>query len=318
MIEYILARKIMRQVDIANQLNVSRAQVSKWKRGEYLPAERERQLLELAGLFGDDFQWAVLVGNEQNGLAWLQLFEHLNECLDIPYFDFAEQSQQTVKGILTTLQSIDCPIPSQPFDTSNLDYDEPWDDFTEFLFELLDIYSDLSNWINNNLFALGADYIEPIYDEAIDLSYRAVDMSVANLTADSLDTAGIDVEKHQAFAIKVKEQTRRNIRKLCQKLRAANIPIQADYFKLINSYPGELATEDEYFDFWGRNQIEYYLPFNEREVLQNARHLSKGLEELHLKLDMLLSNEQRQQLENKLEIFKPSLNPLLANQPDFP
>ena len=47
-IDYIIKNKGLRQKDIAENLNVSKAQVSKWKSGEHIPHERREELLSIA------------------------------------------------------------------------------------------------------------------------------------------------------------------------------------------------------------------------------------------------------------------------------
>lgn len=139
-------------------------------------------------------------------------------------------------------------------------------------------------------------------------------LATANISETSAISSGIKPEHFKSFVQSTKRIVEKCISKLCRKLKTTNLPIQIDYFKLLNLLPGELAHEDEYFDFFGKNEIEYYLPFNQREVLQNSRDLKRGIEELHLKIDMLLSEEQRQLLDTTLEIYKPSLHPLLQNK----
>lgn len=64
-IDYITRNKGLKQKDIADRLNVSKAQVSKWKSGEYISYSKQEELNKLAGLFGNDTEWAVITKTKE-------------------------------------------------------------------------------------------------------------------------------------------------------------------------------------------------------------------------------------------------------------
>ena len=71
-IEYITKNTDLKQKDIAKKLGVTTGQISKWKQGEYVASERKEELNKLAGLFGHNYEWAVISKTKKNSDAWFE------------------------------------------------------------------------------------------------------------------------------------------------------------------------------------------------------------------------------------------------------
>src|SRR5258708_15876336 len=80
LIEYVLKHTNLNQADLARKLKVSRAQISKWKAGDYISLNRQSELLKLAGLFDTVcVEWAMFAQSKENAEAW---YSYVFEVLD--------------------------------------------------------------------------------------------------------------------------------------------------------------------------------------------------------------------------------------------
>jgi transcriptional regulator with XRE-family HTH domain len=87
-VNYIIKNKKLTQSQIAEKLSVSQVAVSKWKRGENIPDEREVELLQIADLywkitdnepeiFTIDSKWNILIQSEENQEDWYDLISEI-------------------------------------------------------------------------------------------------------------------------------------------------------------------------------------------------------------------------------------------------
>jgi|GEM_PF-2078994 len=83
LVEYITNKGTYSQADLARELNVSRAQITKWKAGECLQHDRQTQPMKLAGLFDTvSEEWAMFAETQENAEAWYTYFRALVEDLE--------------------------------------------------------------------------------------------------------------------------------------------------------------------------------------------------------------------------------------------
>ena len=87
------------QKELALRLGVSPAQISKWKKGEYISFEMSDKLGELAGLDDLDPDFVLLAGSKEDAKKWVQLIRDLA--------DLAECSAETGYNTAPLVEDLD-------------------------------------------------------------------------------------------------------------------------------------------------------------------------------------------------------------------
>jgi hypothetical protein len=86
------------------------------------------------------------------------------------------------------------------------------------------------------------------------------------------------------------------------------VPLRVDYYNYVDCSPEELADE-ELVTYY--SPIQRHMSYFEKEQLLHSKLIVNWLEELHVKLDVLLSQEQRDGLSKVLKHMPPNRNPYL-------
>jgi transcriptional regulator with XRE-family HTH domain len=317
-VNYILDNKIMRQIDLANELGVSRGQISKWNKEETIPHAREKELLKIAGLFGYDFEWAYLTKTEENGNAWIKYVREVNRSLDTPCVNLTDSPEVPTKFFLKNLKEFDICIPEISPIVANLDSDFNFssENKFEYLFKLLiRQYSHLSNWVHNNVVIEDVWEIESLHDAYAEIEHAStIDIAIANLSEDIITGANGSLEKFRSFSLQARYTARKNIKNLLHEMTESKIPFKANYFDFIDKGSDGLEIEDEYHQLFESNRIEGYFSYAEKETIRRSGHIRTLLEELHIKIDFLLPEDAKKILNEQLELTKPVDNPYLAKE----
>lgn len=306
-IGYITARTGLKQKDLAEQLGVSKAQISKWKAGEYISLEKREKLNEIAGLFGDDPEWAILVKTEENSQAWYEYFRQLNdEAEGYAGYQFEDEPEVYVRSILLLLSRLGIDVPPAPPSSTEstgeeIDIDEEMEPLDALLWDFLRNYGHLVQWWERYIQC--TDHPD-LWEIQLDLLHCAPEIALNNISPDVREAAGIKSKKFNSCFRETVSDARNRIHRLCAEMNELRIPFVADYFAFLHEDPEVLEDEVFFGDVMG-DSTEKLLPFGERTILLEARKTNQLLMELHAKVDSLLSSETKDALRKKLRWARP-------------
>jgi len=306
-IDVITTKTNLKQMDIAKKLEVSRSQISKWKSGEDIPYERRQALNEMAGLFGDDTEWALLTKNPENAEDWINYFTEHQDFLDVDICrTLTDEAEVWVPQMLILFNLIGIKIPENARNT-DMDIEEEEKEgiskFSQLMTQYLESYSALMNWYDWNFLSIDDENGE-IFESTLDLQSYIVDYALRYVDEKSLTDLGADLSKVSKKTKDARKEMSKLIEEIVSIMLLNNIPIMKDYFDLINKEPYDL-DDDSMFSSIRRATIESCLPLFERTVLNQNTELLKILGELHLKVDMLLKPEDKEKLSKILEVTNP-------------
>jgi len=312
-IEYITKNKGLNQAAIAKKLGVTNGQVSKWKNGEHISSDRIRELNEMAGLFGNNSEWAILVKTEKNAEAWYEFFKYKDEIQENPIFNYADV-EFSCQNLLILLSNLGVKIPKKApsikayeefFDFEEglidiKDFDKSIDrnfDFHELTSDLLDSYGPTLEW-SHLMFVNEHFYNDLNGYEITDLS---LDISLASIDQSYFTDLDGDLDKLEIHLNKTKKSLNTSIHRFCKGLLKNNIPIRHDYFKLTEGYSGELQLEVERLHFSkshlrGEHRIMDYLSYSDNYLMNSIKSSHSLIESLNQKVDTLLSDEDRKNM----------------------
>ena len=348
-IEYITKNTDLKQKDIAEKLGVTTGQVSKWKKGEYISSDREKELNKLAGLFGDNADWAILVKTEENGKAWHDFLCEKDSRTEFPVLNYEIDEWFFAQWLLEVLDELGVPIPE--IAPSMQDYNDfgelesgtfgEWEsgvfteyseeacyrreeelnnkfftedgedkgvidwDLNELIGEICENWGAVVAWSYKYLIdAINDD--EDVSEAKDELECMSIDISILSLPDGCLVSAGGDEKALFKYQSKAKKTAIEFINRYCQALTNSGTPITQDYFYLISKHAAWLGDETWMQDSLHNDEIERHLPYGERTILKELSYIRKVQEELHQKVDTLLSEKDKQMLDKKLEFTRPS------------
>lgn len=317
-IDIITAKTGMKQMDIAKKLGVSGAQVSKWRKGEDIPDGRRKALNEMAGLFGNNTEWSLLTKTPENAKNWIHFFHAYHE--DYIEVDgcarLFDDPEVCVPPMLILFDKIGIKIPEIAPDPYAEEMEED-DDFFSLIKEYLESYAALINWCDINLSVLSdADDID-IFESTLDIGYDIIDFAITYVDKDILKSLGADFSIVAKTVYKSKKSIYNTIKGIVKILVQENKPIMKDYFALINEHPHDL--DDEKMVNFVRESgegstIKSMLPLFERTVLEHTEFQTALLQELHLKIDLLLKPGDRGRLFKVCKHTPPVRNDLLVQE----
>ncbi|MDQ6979619.1 MAG: helix-turn-helix transcriptional regulator [Mariprofundaceae bacterium] len=290
LIEYIIAKTGLRQTDIAKELGVSRAQVSKWKSGEFIPFERSKILMKMADIFTDDIEWLELAGSQENASAWCEYIRAMNEISDANTWCVKEEAELKTCFILGDFKNAGIPVPEVAPSTEGF-HDEDYDfsPFDSLVHDFFENYGCYVNWASRHLLSL--DHVD-LYDDVTELESSAISLAISNLEEGFLSNVGADMGAFKLYQEKSNRACRKKMHHFCSKMKQLGVPFEIDYYVYVNESPNWLEDEDMMAMITCNSVIDH-LPYGERELIKQTSLVADLLGELHIKIDTLLSNEER-------------------------
>ncbi len=295
-IEYIVKNTNYNQAAIARKLGVSTTQITKWKQGEMIPFAREQELRSLAGL-PDDYtaEW-VLIGISQAAVpAWLAYFKDRNEWSEArSCWQIEEDPESYCPFILSDIAKLGVALPPTPptFD----DYGEiidPTPARWAFHFLISQVVEGLCSF---------TDFLQVYVDKDpetsgeryyIDIEAQLPELALASIPDDLATEVGIDLAQMATLKAKTEQSVRDNLVNLCDSRIQAGLPITHDYFDLINTDLEDLLDYSVGQILRSQSTVFDCLPYAERRMITLLTSNAKALEALHVKIDLLLSQDQR-------------------------
>lgn len=318
-IDVIIAKTGMKQLDIAKKLDVSRAQVSKWKSGEDIPADRRKVLNEMAGLFGDDVEWSILTKTPENAEKWIHFFKEYHEnYLEVdPCNKLSEDPEDWVPEMLVLFDKVGIKIPeTAPDPDSEDDGEDMAVAFYSLVREYLESYAALTNWYEINIGEL-SDLDDDILGSTFDFEHYITEFALVYVDKNILDSLCADHSKVSNIVAEARKNLSKLIIDIVKIMVNKNLPIMRDYFALINAHPYNLDDDQMCRSVKlsvGNCTIESMLPLFEKILLERTKFLTELIAELHLKIDTLIKPEDREELSKVIEHTPPSRNVHLTDK----
>ena len=303
LIDYIIKNTNLKQADIAKKLKVSRAQVSKWKAGDHISYDREKQLLKLAGLFETVcVRWAMFARTEENAQAWYNYFFEIIDDMEMEWGDlqrgfFHDIPDFYVGDVITELCDLGAKIEQQAPITIWIDEDEyEMTPLASALYSILETWGQIRVWIEN---AFELDYVDneveyELSELITDLEWLSFDLALGDVERSLLTAIGINQAKLDAKLKKSRSEINAHVHNICKIRTERGLPITDDYFQLLYLPPIDLAESTWsqppcYDDFVNENTIQRYLPYGQQLIFSQLRCNAIEIGCLNKKLDEIIS-----------------------------
>lgn len=315
-IDYLVNQVGMSQVEIANKLKVNRAQITKWKKGDYVPPERESELMKLAGLFGDDFKYAIKVGSRENNDNWISLVRDINETpyIDTNYPDLDINITDVIYRLICWFEEAGCKLPTDipryfsAEEAGTVPHSKKQAALVEFVRNFMEKSAKLQSWLNESLFS-------DIYSENITTPLTPLN-SVKLIRASSdvdwdasklvflrsgvqyliiLEADKVMVNHMHFLSHKELNNSIDNLLSVCEQ---TNFKLKEDPFTLLDEdfeyifdedeLKASLKTEKTIYDYF--NVFEKQLFTEVVSLKAEISNLQSSIQSLHTKLDKLLED----------------------------
>ncbi|WP_194868528.1 helix-turn-helix domain-containing protein [Pseudoalteromonas sp. PPB1] len=304
-----LERLECNQTELANKLGVSRAQVTKWKNGEFMSLEMEKSLLKMIGLEeGDIPELIILVGGEEQVKKWSLLVEfEASRALDnsetgyhtYPLEIYGDARYLTF-SILSTLNSAGAEIP-RAFPTE-LDFDYrtalDTDNHTEWerVLEILEAnpYSSLVGRCFNvltDLYGFYLAYMDDAMDSLIDVKGFS-DSGIENIEPCLIELALAKVEGQTSVCKDIERFRRKTFNNYgdwlveFKKLSYENgIPMKVEVMTLLHNHHDAIGVSAER-ESMGFNSAQIHPDIYMNELIQGMRLIHQVLPIICEKLDI--------------------------------
>ena len=298
-IEYIIKNTSLKQKDIAKKLGVTTGQISKWKQGEYIASERKEELNKLAGLFGQNDEWAVISKTKANSDAWFEyvLWHSSNEL--VSNREIEDEGDLKIPLIFIRLSQLGMSLPNKAPNVKKLKSGvDDWTDFDMAMSKILRSYGVLVEWNDKHFADLVSD-IE-ICEIVNQISAEALNVALLNVDKEIL----LSMDINQDLLLELYEDTnvhvRELIRTLLRKMNAKRLPITIDYFLYIDKSTEWLELEMMSSDY--SNGITQFMTYAERNLLELQMYSSHLIESLDQKIDTLLSEKDKKKFRNHSDL----------------
>jgi transcriptional regulator with XRE-family HTH domain len=299
LIDYITQKKSLTQADLARELGVSRAQITKWKAGEHLPSDRQIQLFKLAGLFATVSEdWAMFAETQENAAAWYSYFSELLE--DIEWGDSLRDLSSDAPDIyfwhvLDELLDMGADIQATA-PKSHWENEEEYErtPLSACLFDIFETWGQLYDWMDTTLeFSDVNETAEfELFDLTQDLRWIASGLAIEDLEPSMLTAIGCDPVKIAAHIEQSRSQAADRLAEICSIRAKHGLSITADYFQLLTLPPIDLGEAS-----WFRPKadsrhageaIKAFLSYSDQQLLAHQECQAMMLQQIDSKLDQLL------------------------------
>lgn len=268
LIERTLKSTNLSQVQLAEKLGVSPAQISKWKKGDTIPDERK---LELKGLMNEESVPQPLKN----------LFMEIKDnYLDDDEGLFADSFDETVETLVSQMEAIGVVIPWQYLEKSSSfeTRDDSNENFANLVHDLLRNTQALEQWYE--MFIMDMDAPGQLFELGEDIRQWFTHLAWKEVSPDTLEMLGIDTYQLSINLESVACYLRSDIYDYCQELNATNTAFKTDYHILLGKEPRAMAEAEI-----GRHQIlrnlatssAELLPYSTRVILDEIKSLQKAL-----------------------------------------
>ena len=282
-IEYIIKNKKIKQKVIAKKLGVTTGQISKWKQGEYISAERRLELNKLAGLFSDNPDWVNISKTKRNAESWFKYINQLSDNANFEIHEFQDNQEILIPSIFIRLSQLGVKIPKKAISIN----DSEWKNFGNSLLNLLKCYSIILKWNSRHFLDISNE--KSVLKTINEINDESLDIALCGLIKIHRSVLGINENLFFEHIQNTISRVKKLIQKLLRKMNLYNILITEDFFLVINESPDWLAVKLSLDD--KEDNINNYLPYAERKKIEASQYETQLLESLHQKVNNLLKSQ---------------------------
>ena len=282
-IEYILKNKQIKQKVIAKKLGVTTGQISKWKQGEYISAERRLELNQLADLFSDNPDWVDISKTKQNAESWFKYINQLSDNANLDIHEFQDNQEILIPPIFIRLSQLGVKIPKKAISINDSDFKN----FGNSLSNLLKCYSIILKWNSRHFLEISNE--KSVLKTINEINDETLNIALSGLIKIHRSVLGINENLFFEHIQNTKSRTKKLIQKLLRKMNLHKILITEDFFLVINESPEWLSVKLSLDD--KEDNIHNYLPYSERKKLESKQYETQLLESLHQKVNNLLKSQ---------------------------
>nr|WP_308227326.1 XRE family transcriptional regulator [Providencia vermicola] len=286
------------QKDLANNLNVSSTQISKWKKGEYMSQDMEGLIRQKLGIGDLNPSFILLVGSVDNAKKWQKLISFMadlaQENVETGYVTapLFEETELLAYEVMQLFVSMGAKIPDQFPKELDIDFDdaEKYEEIDDLLDDnqyTITIKKIFNAW--NDVYGF---YVAYIYDLMMNDSLDLYNTDAVNIESELLSLAATKVDIDISFAPKLREfifQTNNDytnwINIVKNKAFQAGIPLRAELLNLVNKDHNELGCEAE-AESLGFNNNRIHPDIYMNEILIGIRLIHQVLPKIMEKLEI--------------------------------
>jgi len=297
LLKLVLQNNSYSQKDLAKKLEVSPAQISKWKTGEYMSSEMEEKMKSLADIGDRHPDLVYWTGGTEQADKWSKLISHLaseanedNECSyeTTPLLDELDLlAWDVIHSLIEAGASIPNIFPSE----IDFDYDMEYTE-NEHLFEKLYNENNYSSLIYNALKELANlyDFYVAYFSDLIDDDLELFSTGACNIEPCLLNLALAKIGKDEAILTNFKifrYETLKNykawIEVVKHKAISNRIPLKAELMNLVSNNSEALVHEAE-AEAFGFNSSRLHPDIYMDEILKSHRMIHQVLPAICKKL----------------------------------
>ncbi|BDR55777.1 helix-turn-helix domain-containing protein [Xylocopilactobacillus apis] len=284
------------QKELAEHLEVSPTQITKWKKGERMSDEMEDKFREITNIGDRSPRLVLFTGSVEDADKWDELIHNLaNDAQDESESDFNTITLQDEYGDLSEdtfriLKNMGVEIPKTFPKELEFDYDEADDNDYQKIYEnpftrLICAIYDSCTYV----YGFYAAYIEELFeDEELDLYMTAaenIEPCLLSLAASKVDVDEKFAPKIRKFRMDINKDFEEWLNIVKEKAFRAGKPLRAELLNLIN-HSNELLCDEAEAESLGFNSTQLHPDIYMNELLVGVRAANKALEHIMKKLEI--------------------------------
>jgi len=287
------------QKELAARLNVSPAQISKWKKDEYMSTDMQDKLTEIAGIGQRIPDFVVMAGSLEDAIKWERLLCHLADLAvsgaETGYHTYrledAEEADFLYWDTFNVLAQMGVELPKSFPAALDFDYDEDVseDEYVARCERLAaDPYASLISSIYasyTDVYGFYAAYVAELIDklELFDSPACDIEPNLLALAATKLEVVPTMASKFRKFQLETQKTYKEALMFVKDQAFRAGMPLRAELLNLIHEDHDSLGQEAE-AESLGFNDARLHPDVYMNELLVGMRVIHQVLPVLLKKL----------------------------------